>query len=347
VRLIEVEEWARRVIASVLAGQRIEDDRVELKSTWIPAKKAARRLAGHANAAHGATLLWLIGLDEKARKVVPVDAEELARWWPSVQAEFEAAPSLTTRMIETPDGTVHALAFETELVPFLVRSADRGVVGAVVEREVPWREGNATRSATRADLLRLLMPTLSLPDVEVLFAAVGAAPATERFGRSESLLRWGVELEVYVVPINSDVVFPTHRAEMRLAFPRTGETIVARGLSFSREWITPGYPRATESVRCSPSEAVITGPGILNVGAEFISNLREFSEGEMLHLTATLHPARADVPVVIDRSFTRNPPPSVSPASASWGHSRPQTRRLSDSSGRSSPPLLDEVEEVE
>lgn len=42
----EIENWALSIVDRVLAGQPIEDVRVELKSTWIDAKKAARRIAG-------------------------------------------------------------------------------------------------------------------------------------------------------------------------------------------------------------------------------------------------------------------------------------------------------------
>jgi hypothetical protein len=48
----EIGRWALRAIDQVEAGQPNEDFRVELKSQW-PAdfQKAARRVAGHANAA--------------------------------------------------------------------------------------------------------------------------------------------------------------------------------------------------------------------------------------------------------------------------------------------------------
>ena len=51
------------------AGIFSEDDRVELKGEWptdIP--KAARRIAGHANASGGQSVLWVIGLDEELTK---------------------------------------------------------------------------------------------------------------------------------------------------------------------------------------------------------------------------------------------------------------------------------------
>lgn len=76
----EVELWAIEVVDAVLAGQKLEDFRVELKSSWPEPRKAADRLAGHANAARGSGLLWLIGVDENAHSLKTVDPIELSNW---------------------------------------------------------------------------------------------------------------------------------------------------------------------------------------------------------------------------------------------------------------------------
>ena len=59
-RLVQIENWALDVINSVDAGHPSEDARVELKAEWIEAQKAARQIAGHANAARGDPILWLV-----------------------------------------------------------------------------------------------------------------------------------------------------------------------------------------------------------------------------------------------------------------------------------------------
>ena len=84
----EIENWVLRIIKQVESGQPNEDYRVELKSEWLDAKKAARRIAGHANAAHGEPILWAIGVDEE-KGVVGANNEELANWYASVKAEFD------------------------------------------------------------------------------------------------------------------------------------------------------------------------------------------------------------------------------------------------------------------
>ena len=46
-RLIDVEDWTSSVVESVLAGQPIEDARVELAADWIGPRDAARRVAAY------------------------------------------------------------------------------------------------------------------------------------------------------------------------------------------------------------------------------------------------------------------------------------------------------------
>jgi len=70
----QIEAWALNVIARVINGQPNEDSRVELKSEWIAPPDAARRIAAHANAAFGDSILWIIGVDQCAGVVTGADA---------------------------------------------------------------------------------------------------------------------------------------------------------------------------------------------------------------------------------------------------------------------------------
>lgn len=153
----EVEVWAREIVEAVLANQRIEDSRVELKSSWPAPRKAADRLAAHANAARGTSILWLIGVDEKNRKLVNVDPVEPANRLKSVESFFDGfAPRLLIDLNLRIDGnTVVALNYETHQgAPFVVK----GTKGSYPEFIVPWREGTALRAARRDDLLKILVP---------------------------------------------------------------------------------------------------------------------------------------------------------------------------------------------
>lgn len=166
----EIEGWALRVIQSVESRQSSEDSKVELKASWPsePAK-TARQIAGHANAARGERILWLIGVDEE-QGVTGANYEELANWLPAVNKQFNGIPPrcYDLNVPTNYDLIVVALVFETDRAPFVVKNPAFGVQkGEPVEFEVAWREGRRTRSATRADLM------LMLSDVKPLRAILG------------------------------------------------------------------------------------------------------------------------------------------------------------------------------
>ena len=181
----EVEVWTREIVEAVVANQRIEDSRVELKSSWPEPRKAADRLAAHANAARGTPILWLIGIDEKIHSLTNVNPVELANWYASVAAFFDGfAPRLLIdAKVRIGSDIVVALYFETEQgAPFVVEYT-RGTYPQFV---VPWREGTALRAATRADLLRILVPIRRLSglidELEVNLAIAQATPTTDSMG---------------------------------------------------------------------------------------------------------------------------------------------------------------------
>jgi len=181
----EVEVWTREIVEAVVANQRIEDSRVELKSSWPEPRKAADRLAAHANAARGTPILWLIGVDEKNCKLTNVDPIELANWHKSVEKFFDGfGPQLLIDAnVRISDDTVVALYFETEQgAPFVVEYTR----GSYPQFVVPWREGTALRAATRADLLRILVPIRRLSglidELEVNLAIAQGTPTIDSMG---------------------------------------------------------------------------------------------------------------------------------------------------------------------
>lgn len=159
------------IVDAVLAGRQVEDDRVELKSTWpIAAHKTARQVAGHANAAGGEPILWIIGLDEKARTFGGTSGTEPADWWSSVRKHFvEVVPEL--KVLRVPVGTgsdVMVLQFTSDRAPYVVSVEG----GGRVEREVPWREGNSTRTAHRHEMIRSIVAEESVPTLELIGGVV-------------------------------------------------------------------------------------------------------------------------------------------------------------------------------
>lgn len=160
----QIEAWTLRVLEAIEKRAPTEDSQVELKAEWPDPKKAARQIAGHANAAHGEPILWLIGVDEKVGGV-GAEREELSKWWPQVESQFDAlAPRFVDLNIPVNGLTVVALLLETDRAPFVVNNP-----AANMDKEVPWREGTRVRSARRADLIKLLEPLERLPEVELLW----------------------------------------------------------------------------------------------------------------------------------------------------------------------------------
>lgn len=75
----EIESWSLRVIERVVANHPHEDFLVELKRNWLTdPNRTARRIAGHANAARGEPILWLVGVDQNSG-VLGVASAELIR----------------------------------------------------------------------------------------------------------------------------------------------------------------------------------------------------------------------------------------------------------------------------
>jgi len=215
--VIQIENWALEIINRVEANQPIEDSRVELKSTWLDSnERVARRIAGHANAARGENILWLIGVDEK-KGVIGVDSStDLAIWYSTVQKCFnEVSPRLTDLNIYRNDATVVALLFETDRAPFIVKNPAYGKTkGDSVEFEIPWREGTRIRTASRSDIILLLSPLELLPDIEIYSKNLSAT-----IGGIDSLGndipdRFDLHLELYIVPKNgTDLIIPFHRCK--------------------------------------------------------------------------------------------------------------------------------------
>lgn len=167
---VETQRLEARVLAiaeAALAGRQVEDDRVELKATWPAAdQKTARQIAGHANASGGEPILWIVGLDEKSQTFGSTSGEEPADWWGAITKHFaEVEPSLEIlRVPIAPGQDVVALQFTTDRAPYVVSVEG----GGRVSREVPWRAGNATRTAHRHELIRALVAEASVPHLELV-----------------------------------------------------------------------------------------------------------------------------------------------------------------------------------
>jgi hypothetical protein len=302
----EIEYWALEVIRRVEAGQPNEDSRVELKAKWPDdLKKAARQLAGHANAARGGPVLWLVGVDQKAG-VTGANHVELANWFPGIQANFEGlTPRLTDVNLPRSDGkSVVALFFETDRLPFVVKNPVAGQPQAgPVTLEVPWREGTKTRSARRDELVLLLVPRIKLPECEIL-----AATLTPQNANTSSGLRWWLRAKLYVAPAMPETIaIPFHRCTGSFRFG-TGDRIhFSRILLSPPSSLTPDQRVLSETICRTGDELFVSGPGVVFLDANaYEGQAPEYPEADA-EVSVKLGPVGTGIPIGIDLRLTYNP----------------------------------------
>jgi hypothetical protein len=210
------ENAARQVVEHVLAGGRNEDSTFEIKAGWVPATEAARRVAGHANAAGGHEIIWIFGLDEDSHRLVALDATDPANWFAALRSEFErghAPRPVQHRTIHFDQGAVHACQFDTDDCPYVIKNPQHGkVAGHAISLEVPWRDGTRVRTAGRADLLKLLLPVQQIPALDVIRACLSLNTRSRPTKAS-------LNLEVFLYPREgARLSIPMHRCSATLEY---------------------------------------------------------------------------------------------------------------------------------
>lgn len=313
-RKTDIEFWALNVIECVENGQLVEDDRVELKSTLIDPAKAARRIAGHANAARGEPILWLFGVDE-TDGVKGVSYNDYAEWFGKVQSNFnEISPDAVSINIPYKGITILAILFDTDRAPYLVKNPS----GGTVQFEVPWRDNTTIKTANRSELLKILVPAQKLPMINVLSGNLSVYQH-----QNEKTWDWFLELHLYVESmLNYPAVIPFHQSvvtfcledvfddvefkEIKLLPPPlpSGLTFYSRplGSSDSQPPRRPQYDSIT--IDGTSTELMIQGPGrfkltatsftdpvegnIVDTKAIIKANLKPIDNDRIIHLKADL-----------------------------------------------------------
>jgi len=308
----QVESWALNVIERVKLHQPIEDSRVELKSVWIASEKAARLIAGHANAARGALILWLVGVDEK-EGVKGAQHEELANWYQKVKEQFDGlAPQLSDYSIPVDNTTIVALLFQTDRAPFVVKNPAYGKPnGGPVALEVPWRENTSTRSATRSDLLRLLSPLQASLNFEILGGSLTLTESRYRLVTDQEKLElsWSLMLELYAeVSVDAQIVIPFHRCEATFEMPgkidRTWFDRVKLDPPRTGGW--GGAPSELRSltINSTGEEILVGGPGKVYLSADKRTPMIKADFDDAL-ITASCLPINADRAITLDVKLSR------------------------------------------
>lgn len=253
----QLEYRILQIADQVRDNRPVEDNHVELKATWpVPDYRTARRLAGHANAAQLEPILWIVGLDEKQARIEGASNAELASWWPELQRHFAGVtPSLLHSInVRIGEKVVAALLFDTSRAPFVITVPKT----SPFDREVPWREGNKTRSATREDLLRILVPMVRAPKIEVLEAVLRMDEKSH-----PELAIWSLKVRFYITPTSGDpLYFPFHHtsAAIQIADHRIP-------LDWNCEILAVRMANRASNLDQSISELIVRGPGLAELTA--------------------------------------------------------------------------------
>ena len=219
-RAIDLETRVITAVDQIRAGQQVEHDFIECKRDW-PTDNKARQLAGSLNRAGGDPVIYIIGIDEKSKEVFDVSDTDVLNWWRQIAPKFDQAPPEMIRHIPVVVGEgehVVAVAFASDRAPYVVKT---GLANP--EFEVPMREATGTRSARRDELLRMLIPTASVPQAVALEAALSLEqiPATAEMSHPD---------EGYIVPAKamrlhsygSLRIYIEHNGKDLISFPAHG-----------------------------------------------------------------------------------------------------------------------------
>jgi hypothetical protein len=302
-RSFDLEAWILSVIEITNAGHLPEDSRVELKSEWPDPTKAARRLGGHANSCQADHVLWIIGLKEGVG-VVPFESVDTAEWFSRITRQFDGvAPNVQDLIVPTSSGPVVGLLFSTDRRPFVVVNPAFGSVsGAVISREVPWREGTRVRSAQRTDLINMLASSVASPHLEVLRvkAKLEKSPGRERSPGThlqeiqyEPHFAWTLSIKLYVTPRQQELlVFPVHRSSLLLRVSDRQKVMTRLKYSIQRFYGGSGSTIAdSHTISRTSTEALINGPGVLEISGELFEPPYDFQFDEAVNVTFSVRPA--------------------------------------------------------
>lgn len=298
----EIEGWALKILDSLKRGEPLEDTRVELKAAFGNPVKIARRLAGHGNAARGDNLLWLFGVDE-TDGIVGVTAQEFSTWWSQVSKNFDPlAPSVVECIVSYEGKAILALLVYTDRAPFLVRNPSYGMQSCgPVELEVPWREMTSTRTARREDLLRLLVPLVKLPSVEVISASlVGQGEHKPGKGSYERVVpgkcEWNLDLELYFIPVNEEkLTFSAHKITIEVVQEEAFGSV-----QFKYYVDRPFGGEISFMTRVTTEDLAIKGPSRIHLKSHYEQNLLEVAPGARACVRVQLQPAGLERAVVLN-----------------------------------------------
>ncbi|MBS0302941.1 MAG: hypothetical protein JSR16_12355 [Proteobacteria bacterium] len=170
-RRIDIELRVREALRVLRTTGKIEDAGLELKGSPPAPEAKAAQLAGAANASGGESIVWVFGIAEDGT-FVDITGFEFDEWFAKMPSQFDGPyPEPTIAWIEHDGNGILAASFRTDHAPYVVKRASDPR-----QRETPWREGSHTRTATRSELVRMILPQARLPRIEVLGGGIVFEP---------------------------------------------------------------------------------------------------------------------------------------------------------------------------
>jgi hypothetical protein len=255
-RAIDLEAKVITAVDRIRDGQLVENDLIECKRSW-PQENKARQLAGSLNRAGGDPVVYIIGIDDKTGGVHDVSDTDVLDWWNQIVGKFDHTPPEMIRHVDVQvsEGEhVVGVAIASDRAPYVVKTGNPSP-----SLEVPMREGTGTRSARRDELLRLLIPTVRLPEVVVLDANLRGEFYTQGGKSGTQSLSCMGQLRVYVEHNgNGLVTLPAHGMRGRVTIH---EEVFDLSIEPPVEHVS--IPTGTKSIGMQrPSDGVsLTRPG--------------------------------------------------------------------------------------
>ncbi|HEX2878411.1 MAG TPA: hypothetical protein VHO25_02630, partial [Polyangiaceae bacterium] len=149
-----------------------------------------------------------------------------ADFWSQIWSKFDGPhPELVDVHVEFDGTELLALGFACDRVPYVIKTG-----GESPRFEVPWREGTRVDTATRSQLLRMMVPLRDAPTVEV----------RQHVATSDTVLT----ITFLVIPANSEpVALPIHHAVLECG----GEEIKAEDVHGNNSALSQPHPVLREA----------------------------------------------------------------------------------------------------
>jgi hypothetical protein len=283
--------WATTICERADAKLLNEDSHVELKKTWPSEGEIARQLAGHANAAHGEPILWLIGVVDGEQVCGISETKDPGAWYEVVRSGFEgAAPDLRVVFVTWHDRQVCALLFETDNPPYVVKNASGK---GPFQYEVSWRDGTLTRSARKHELLKILVPLQKLPEIELQEATLTAGTRDDR-----AEVRWLLTMKAYVTPPPGvQIDLPFHKTSFEIWLNGHHDVTVPLEehvrISPRSSYEGSSIPR----IAATSTEITLSGPGSIEIRCSGQSKRSQEvpDRATQQHIVGHVRPAHAEV----------------------------------------------------